>query len=148
VVVDGQAIGTTPLDYTLPIGEQRIIVEAPGRVPQIRTVAIRKGHTATVEVALAVPVPRSRLPYVVIGGGAALAVTGGILVALDEDLAPGDTTTRRYFDSAPGGIALLATGAVALGAGVYLAVRGGKQRSAPAVSFAPGGGVIGWAGRF
>lgn len=150
VIIDGKPIGTTPLDYSLPLGDHRLVIEAPGRISETRAVAIRKGHTATVEVALAAPPPRPSLPYVVIGGGVVVAITGGILLALDEDLAPNDTTTRRYFDSAPGGIALLATGAAAIGAGVYLALRaGGKPRSAPAASFVPGGGgVIGWAGRF
>ena len=149
VVVDGKPIGTTPLDYSLPLGDHRIVIESPGRHTAARSVSIRKGKTATVEVALAVKSPRSKLAFVVIGGGVALGITGGVLLALDQDVAPGDTQTKSYFDSAPAGVALLATGAVAIGVGVYLAVRGGKPRtSTPTVSFVSGGSVIGWAGRF
>lgn len=149
VIIGGKSVGTTPLDYSLPLGDHKIVVEAPGRRSETRSVSVKKGRTATVEVALAVKSPRSKLAFVAIGGGGALAVAGGVLFALDEDLAPNDTQTRTYFDSAPGGIVLMATGAVALGAGIYLAVRGGKPgKSAPTVSFVPGGSVIGWAGRF
>lgn len=149
VVLGGKAIGTTPLDYSLPLGDHRIVIEAPGRHSEIRSISVKKGLTATVEVALAVKTPRSKLPFVAIGGGIALAAAGGILFALDEDLDPDDTRTKTYFNSAPGGIALMATGAVMIGAGIYLAVRGGKPgQPAPTVSFVSGGSVIGWAGRF
>ncbi|HWU88759.1 MAG TPA: PEGA domain-containing protein, partial [Kofleriaceae bacterium] len=151
-LVDGKPIGVTPLEYTLPLGDHRIVLQAAGRVAETRGVSIKKGQTATVEVTLAAS-PRSKLPYAVIGGGVALAIAGGILLAIDEDPDPSKTANPTYLDTGPGGAALLATGVVAIGAGVYLAVRGGGRRSdaprsAPTVSVLRGGGLIGWAGRF
>jgi hypothetical protein len=56
--------------------------------------------------------------------------------------------TRYHTETMLGGVALVASGAAVLGVGVYLLVSSPRERAAPTVGLAPGGGVIGWAGRF
>ncbi len=147
VTLGGAEIGKTPLDYSLPAGEHEIVFEIAGRPTETRRVAITKAQTLTVDVAFgAERAPGRALAYTALGGGAALALAGGILIRIDED--PEDTTAPRYLDTAPGGVALVAAGAAALGVGVYLLVRKPSRGSAPAVSLVSGGGVIGWTGRF
>jgi hypothetical protein len=150
VLVDGKRVGTTPFEQPLPLGDHRIVVQAPGRTPAARRISLKKGQPAAVEAVLA-PKPGRGLAYLAIGTGVAMAVAGGVLFALDEDV-PADKTKPDYFDSAPAGIGLAAGGAVVLGVGVFLAVRSGGTsvlKSAPTVSLVRGGGgVFGWAGRF
>jgi hypothetical protein len=59
-----------------------------------------------------------------------------------------DGSKPTFRDSAPAGYGLVAVGAIAAGAGVYLWLRGGKSDSAPAVAVTPHGGFFGWAGSF
>lgn len=150
VLVDGKRVGITPFEQPLPLGDHRLVVQAPGRNPAARRISLKKGQPTAVEAVLA-PTPGRGLAYLTIGTGVALAVAGGVLFALDEDV-PADPMKPDYFDSAPAGVAVAAGGAVVLGVGVFLAVRSGKKsvlKSAPAVSLARGGGgVFGWAGRF
>ncbi len=148
VTVGGKEIGRTPLDYSLPPGEHRLVFELEGRSAETRRVSVEKAETVTVDVAFgAAPPPGRGLAYVAIAGGAALALAGGVLLRIAGDV-PTDPTDPEYLDTAPAGVALVAAGAAALGVGVYLLVRKPSERSAPAVSLVPGGGVIGWTGRF
>ncbi|MBX3157287.1 MAG: hypothetical protein KF773_15030 [Deltaproteobacteria bacterium] len=88
---------------------------------------------------------RSRAyPKVVVGLGLAAIVAGGVLIALDEDFTPEAGPT--VFDSAPAGVALAVTGAVATAIGVYL--WGRKSGKAPVVTVARGSALVGWQGRF
>jgi hypothetical protein len=78
-----------------------------------------------------------------------LVAGGGVLFSIDEDDDPTpQSVDQHYYDTALGGIALAAAGAAAVGVGVYLLVQKPSERRAPTVSVLPGGGVIGWAGRF
>ncbi|HSK02816.1 MAG TPA: PEGA domain-containing protein [Kofleriaceae bacterium] len=148
VTVGGKEIGRTPLDYSLPPGKHRLVFELEGRSAETRRVSVEKAEIATVDVAFgAAPPPGRGLAYAALGGGAALAIAGGIMIGIDEDV-PTDPAVPEYLDTAPAGVALAAAGAVAIGVGVYLLVRQPSERSAPAVSLVSGGGVIGWTGRF
>ena len=87
------------------------------------------------------------LPGIVIGGGAALAITGGVLLAINGGPDKSGVQQPTYRDYGPPGYTLLATGAVAIGVGVYLWFHS-KASSAPVAAVSPGGAVVGWTGRF
>ncbi|HEY1553709.1 MAG TPA: hypothetical protein VGF94_02690 [Kofleriaceae bacterium] len=89
----------------------------------------------------------SQLPKVVIGAGAALAITGVVLVAMDGP--PGKTGVQQptYTSYKTPGYALVATGVVVAAAGAYWWYRSGHN-SAPVAAITPDGAVVGWAGRF
>jgi hypothetical protein len=151
VSVGGQVIGETPIADRLPPGQHEITFEQQGRPAQRRSITIEAGKTATVSVSFgAAPMPlRTKIALASLIGGAAMAIGGGVLLAIDEN----DSDARQqvdqyYYDTAPAGVALAAAGAVALGVGVYLMVRKPSARKAPVVSVTPGGGVIGWAWRY
>lgn len=143
-----KAIGTTPFRYNFPLGDQRLIFELPDRAPETREVTVSKGEPTEIDVKFArEPSGPARWPgYACLAGAVALGAAGGILLAIDEDADPKEPT---YTNTAPGGVALVAGGAVALGVGVYFLVRGPSKQAAPVAAFVPGGGgVVGWAGRF
>ena len=73
------------------------------------------------------------VPYTLIGVGGAAIVTG--------------VEQPTYRDTEATGIVFLAAGAVSAGVGVYLWLHQ-RASSAPVVAVAPGGGYVGWAGRF
>lgn len=97
------------------------------------------------------PAPPSRtLPYALLGGGAALLVTGITLIAISED----DTGDNYlYYDgrNRTVGLALGAVGLAAASAGAYLYVRSTRDRApdaAPSVAVLPGGAYVGWTRTF
>jgi hypothetical protein len=149
VIIGGKTVGETPLEYSLPSGDHDVVLKLAGRRSETRSVAIKKGKTRTVDVELAVgpPPPSRTLGYAVLAGGAALAIAGGVLIKIDEDV-PTDPTIQYYRDTAPAGVALAVSGAVVIGVGVYLLARPPGRSSAPVVGLVPGGSVIGWTGRF
>jgi hypothetical protein len=146
VTIGGKAVGKTPLDYNLPSGDHQIVFELEGRATETRSLSVQKGKALAVEVAFTAQ-PRPALVYTALAGGAALGIAGAIMLGIDEDV-PEDTTDPSYLDTAPAGIALAVAGAAAIGVGVYLLVRKPGRSSAPAVGLVPGGGVVGWTGRF
>jgi hypothetical protein len=149
VSLDGKPVGETPLERNLSLGDHKLVLELPGRPAETRKVTAKKGEPLTLDVAFAPEPPKpNRLPaYLTLAGAVVLGAAGGYLIKIDEDV-PNNTTDPTYRDTAPAGVALAAAGGVALGVGVYLLVRKPSRRAAPAVSLVPGGGVLGWAGRF
>lgn len=83
------------------------------------------------------------VPSLLVGAGAAAMITGGVLVAIDQD--PGPQSPARYRDSAPTGIVVGAAGVAAVGLGLWL-WRTRSGRSAPILSVGARGGFIGWGG--
>jgi hypothetical protein len=91
---------------------------------------------------------RSRVvPLALIGGGAALLVTGGVMLALNGEPSKTGVQSPTYRDWGPPAYTMLATGAVAVGVGAYLWFHG-NHKSAPVAAVSPGGAVFGWTGRF
>jgi hypothetical protein len=94
--------------------------------------------------------PSRVLPYALVGGGAALLVTGIALVAISED----DTgDSPRYYDgrNRAAGFTLGALGLAAASAGAYLYVRSTRAHApdaVPSVAIVPGGAYVGWARAF
>jgi len=150
VTVDSAAVGKTPIEHSLPPGDHQVLFELDGRRPETRSVNIKYGQTTAVDVEFFDPwVGRRKvIGYAALAGGVLLGAAGGVMFAIDEDADPGNTTEPTYRDTAPAGIALAAGGAAAIGVGLYFVLSKPKRSSAPAVGLAPGGGVIGWTGRF
>jgi hypothetical protein len=86
-------------------------------------------------------------PKLLVGGGAVLIATAGILLATNPKPNPTGLQMPTYTDYAPPAYALAATGAVAIGAGVYWWVHK-RSSSAPVAAMTRNGTVLGWAGRF
>jgi hypothetical protein len=92
---------------------------------------------------------RSTLPAkLLIAGGAAAAIAGGVLYAYDEDENPVGQQKPTYIDSARHGVAIGVAGVTALGIGVWLWTRTGHSRAVPVATFARSAGMVGLACRF
>jgi hypothetical protein len=88
------------------------------------------------------------VPGIVIGAGVALAITGGVLIAIDQDQpSPIGPQPHYYRDSEPAGVVFTALGAAAIATGVYLWFRH-DSHSAPVATVSHDGAVVGWSGRF
>lgn len=97
------------------------------------------------------PAARSRmLPLVVFGAGVAVAVTGGILIAVDQDPADIPTTGAQpahYRDTALPGAICLGVGVAAIATGTWLWFHHADS-STPVAEISHNAAVVGWAGRF
>jgi len=94
------------------------------------------------------PKKRNLAPWLVGGGGAVLAIGGGVLIAIDEDEVQHGTVVPSYRNTWAGGLVLTATGAVAVTASVVWLIMARKESViAPVVSYQDGARV-GIAGRF
>jgi hypothetical protein len=91
--------------------------------------------------------PAWLVPAIVVGSGAALAITGGILIAIDQNPDPHGPQQPTYRDTAAGGVALVSVGVAAAAVGAYLWWRTGSH-GAPVAAATHDSAVVGWAGRF
>ena len=91
--------------------------------------------------------PSRMLPIALMAAGGASLLTGGILLAIDQDPDPRGPQKPQYLDTTAGGVVLGVAGLAAVGAGVYLYLTG-KPHSAPVAAVTHGGAVVGWSGRF
>ncbi len=155
VMIDGTKVGVTPIERELATGPHTIALVDRGMLVGEREVEIGEG--AVVEVTMPVvylrddrPHPPSRGPsrvlpvaLFVVGG---LGIGGGVF-GLYLGQKGGHEDRYVYEGATPAGIAGLAAGAAAIGAGVWFWVRGSRE-SAPVALASPGGGYLGWQGRF
>ncbi len=94
------------------------------------------------------PAPSRVVPAVVLGGGIALTITGGALIAVGERKPPATgVQPANYLDYRPPGYVLGVAGLAAVGVGYYLWTHGGS-RSQPVAAVSTSGGYVGWSGRF
>ncbi len=140
IAVDGTAAGTTPAALDLAPGEHRLELSLPGYVSAVTVVAVAAGDAPrALDLALVpdgagtTPGPRRRsrlVPYALIGTGAALVITGGVLFAIDQGPVDGDGKQRlTYRDSALAGMGVGVAG-LAIGAiGTYLLFRSDSPSS-------------------
>jgi hypothetical protein len=157
VAVDGAPVGATPTTYQVAAGTHQVTFTLDGHTPVTHDVTITVGEVKTLDAPLAPAGPGAgkggrgpsrALPYALIGGGAAALLAGVVLVVMDEDPTPSNTTEPTYFDSARGGVPLAAVGGLAVGAGIYLLTRSPSKPSGPTAAVSANGAVLGWAGRF
>ena len=150
VTVDGAPVpvSTTPRAIELDPGDHVVSATARGSAPWEQTVRLDDGAgevTQTVTFTPEKPAPhggstKSIVPWIAVGGGAALLVTGSVLLLLREGLiddietaCPGNVCPTRFRDAVesdrdeaklfgPLGGAFALAGLVAIGAGVYMLV--------------------------
>jgi hypothetical protein len=93
--------------------------------------------------------PSPLFPKVALGLGGAALVAGFLMIALDEDqdLDPRRPQSPSYHDTAGAGVFLFVVGAIAAGTGTYFLLPD-RHAPAPIVTPLPGGGAVGWTGRF
>ena len=175
IYFDGEALpaesGATESRVRIPTypGAHTVTVEMSGFESELRKVTVAEGQTLAVPITLRAATAsgqtgpggkvtpggndawRTAAIWGLLGVGAAAVVTGGVLIALDEDQAqgPGEDHREQYFDSASFGATVLVTGAVSVGAGALLhllAPRAARPRpaSGPTLTVGPGGATLTW----
>jgi hypothetical protein len=175
IMVDGQPVGITPMEYQLPSGSHQVTVDKAGFASQSKTVDINRTDLSSVRInliaessatvleksAIAQKRPSRTVPKVLVYGGTAAIIVGTVLIGAQElrhkDPAPVQQKNEKYFGSTSVGAVVGGLGVVALGTGIYLWMRSGGE-TAPVVSrqtttglmMTPtvGGGVLGWTGSF
>jgi hypothetical protein len=158
VFLDGELVGQTPWEQGVREGEHEAAFELPGHRRETRKVVVRRDEVTAVDVVLTPmtgpgggKVRRNPLWLGVAIGGAAVAIGGGVVLAMDEDDTLTPTSDQYFTDTAPIGLAMIGVGAAAAVAGTYLYLTTGRPnaaRSTPTAWVAPGGGGVGWAGAF
>ena len=153
IVIDGQAIGVTPLDWDLPRGKHTIEMDKLGFVPASREVVVVSDQTDVVSLELAPAVAPDRgiawsriAPLAMVIAGAGAIAAGGVMVAIDQDAVPSEPAVIR--NTAPTGVALMIGGAVVGGAGAYLLWFRSPRTSTPVAAITSDSAYIGWLGRF
>lgn len=149
--LDGEPIGTAPLSREVAPGSHRAEASLRDHVSRERTFEAEAGVDQTLRFELA-PAPRDRrryrpLGWAALGGGAAAAIAGGVLLGIDERDVPsrctGDNVNplgicKYRYDTLGGGAALLAAGGALLVTGVVILVVTRRKPSAR-TSALPGG---------
>lgn len=153
IAIDGKAIGITPLDWDLVPGKHAIELSKKGFVTETREVVIERDKTEAVAVELrkeelVTPGERSRmLPVGAVVLGGAMVVTGGVLIAIQQDKIPSNPkdvyrTRTLGIGVGAGGLALAAVGAY------FLWFRSDDVRSTPVAAYTGDAGYVGWLQRF
>jgi hypothetical protein len=179
LLVDGAPVPVTEQPHAVELdpGEHLVAATAPGHRAFEGKVTLPERSEVPFPVVLEKETPppsppvagNKTLAWIAIGAGAALAITGTVLLVDREsaiqdikDACPGPdgscpTISRQYVEDAesraalfePLGVSFIAVGAVAVGAGIYLLTR---KSPAPAPSttawFPRGGAQLGLSGRF
>jgi hypothetical protein len=154
-MIDGQAVGVTPVSPDVTPGEHVVSFLRDGKVLDKRKVTLSAGETSKVSiVAPAVPPPRreptvvvvhhSRFwPAVMVVGGAA---AGGAAAYMIVDGGPTGKTMFYTNYRTPGIGVAVGAGALAV-TGAILLLRGSSTET-PVAAIMPDGAMIGWAGSF
>jgi PEGA domain len=156
IIIDGQAIGVTPLDWDLPSGKHTIQMDKAGLKSETRDVLVLSNKTDLFAMKLVPaseeshgeeqPLPRI-IPIGMAAVGGALLVAGGLMIYYDQDPVPSAPPTIH--NTGPAGAALMISGAVVGGAGAaWLLFRSPKATSAPVAAVTRDSAYIGWGGRF
>jgi hypothetical protein len=152
IVIDGQPIGVTPLDWDLPQGKHTITMDKRGYAAASRQIDVVAERTDALALDLAPLAEPERdaswtriVPIAMVVAGGAAVVAGGVMVAIDQDTGPNEPAVIR--NTGPGGVALMIGGAVVGGAGAFLLFRS-SATSAPVAAIGQDGAYVGWVGRF
>ncbi|MEO7731662.1 MAG: PEGA domain-containing protein [Kofleriaceae bacterium] len=158
IILDGSKIGATEATYSTAPGKHSAMLQKAGYASQVKEFTVEQGKTAEVSFTLVpsdaaaaaqpstTPPHTSRsylLPGIAVGAGTAFALVGGVL--LYQGLHESDH--YEYPRATAVGLSMELVGLGAIGAGVYLLLRG-DANAAPTAAVAPGGAVVGWSGRF
>ncbi len=158
VAIDGKAVGVAPLTKDVAPGPHEISLQRDGLTVGSKLVKVEPG--ASVEVSIAVadvvahPAPPPPAPpwnagqtwaLVLGGGGVAAEITAGVFFYYGHKGGP--DTPYVYPDATRNGVIFAAAGAVSITASVLLWRRATWHPNLSA-AIVPGGGTLGWAGRF
>lgn len=147
VLLDNEAIGVTPVERDVAVGEHVVKLVRGGRTIGRKKFTVQAGSMLEVDVPVTAeidPEPSRVLPKFLMVVGIAGMVTGGFLYASTEESSGVD---RFYTDRRPAALGVGAGGAVVFGLGVVLWVRSSPS-SSPSVALTPNGVYAGWAGTF
>lgn len=148
--IDGKSLGPTPIERDIPEGSHQITITRERHRTETRTVAIKAGETTSVDVALVSEgggnKPTKLLPLAAIGVGAALILTGSIMVAIDQDKGPDEPEFIR--NTGPAGVGFAVAGVAVLAGGVLWYRMTGQKESQPVATGGRDGAYVGWLGRF
>lgn len=168
VLVDGEEVGSTPLELEVEEGEHEITVRKQGYMARTQSLSFEQGVRESLAVTLesAGPDKRAKL-YRTIGWGALGAGVGaaGAGVALilindreitsdcDGDNRDDDGDCKYVHQTLAGGLTLAGVGAALIATGVTFAVLGYKKKKPaeddePKVQALVGPGMLGLRGRF
>ncbi len=161
VSLDGETIGTTPLETTVVPGAHTIDVVRRGRRTEHVEATLRPGVNESFAFRLA---PSTRipawLPWTTLGAGGASLITGIALIVIDEDPIERDCNPdtegncQHLYDTVVGGVALTVTGTALAGTGLALWLvqrredRHQRSRALSRVRLVPGPRGIALTGRF
>jgi hypothetical protein len=170
VKIDGEAVGPTDLEIPIAAGIHSVEIALKDYQTHTQEITIRDGQRLPIEVKLVPingaqpdgdrhdssshrPKQHRRVPWIVVAGGAALAISGGLLVATDEDAVQDGAVVPSYRDTATAGAILAATGAATAAVGIVWLVRSRSTKPANAPTITPmvtyqDGAHIGISGRF
>lgn len=155
VYIDGELIGTTPLELPIDAGAHQLRLEMPGRIGLRRKVEVVAGEATALDFTLQRLPPKSARDRKLLTGvgWAALALglgaitSGAVMVSIDERPITSDCSgenvdfqgnCRWRYDTLEGGIGLVTTGALLVGVGVALLVVGrDKPRTSPVARVTP-----------
>lgn len=163
VLVDGDAVGETPLELDVEPGAHEVTVRLDGYRPRSHQLSFDEGERESLSVTLEAEGPdrRSRtfrlLGWTGVGVGVgALGAGVALLVIHDQPIASdcsgvnqdADGDCKFVHKTLPGGIALAATGAAALATGVAFLVLDRKRTKSRRVEALIGPRMVGLRGRF
>lgn len=146
--IDGKPAGATPVDKDIPPGPHEITVERERHETARRSITVKAGEVTAVDVALVEVKAKPRLlPLIAMGAGAAMIVTGVVMLAIDQDKGRDQPLFIR--NTGPAGVGILAGGVVVAGAGFlwYRMTRGKAHESQPVVAIAHDSAYLGWSWR-
>jgi hypothetical protein len=160
VMLDGSAIGITPIERDIAVGEHTVVLVNDGVRVGERAVKIVAGAILEETIPISYsptnvryhpsPGPSRVVPMALFGGaGVALAVSP-YMFYLGRQGGPDRPDDRyRYPNANRIGFMLVGAGAAAIGVGMWLWLREPRERdSAPVAAISPGGGYFGWQERF
>jgi len=145
--IDGTPVGPTPLDREVAPGPHEITIQRDNHRTATRSVTVAAGEVTQVDVALTeVGGSRRLFPVIAMGAGAAMLVTGIVMIAIDEDKGRDQPLFIR--NTGPTGVALSAAGIVVAGAGYLWFRMTGSSSSHPVAATSHDTTYIGWQGQF
>jgi tetratricopeptide (TPR) repeat protein len=155
VMIDGTKVGVTPLERELAAGSHTIVLVDRGMLVGESKVEVFDGDVLEMTIPVEYPASAapqrgpSRVAPVLLWAGGGLALAGsGVAFYYGQKGGPDHPEDPYIYRGATTtGYVLAGAGAAAISAGVWLWVRGSRE-SAPIVSIGPGGGQLGWQGRF
>lgn len=153
VVIEGELVGTTPLELPLAPGTHQLHIEHAGYIDLWRTVEVVAGETSELDVELQRIPPKTRdrsKLFAGLGGASLIAGIGGlaggaVMLGLEEQPTLGcsggdldvDGNCRWRYATREAGIGFVVGGAVLLGTGIALLVGRKKFKSSAAARMRP-----------